>query len=173
MGHAGETVAFQATYWSGVNPVQVYFYQDEVFDVRLPDDQEEIINLMDTRKSRLYTKHSGVVKIQVEFRIRTEATTLQKLITLRNYSRTASNTNYINIYFRSQHAGGGEYENVFLPGGQIPDAMTAHGYDRRDYRLNVEFIAPLGAVAADADTVVDNDGNTVVDNDGNSVVPNP
>lgn len=130
------------------------FYQDEVLNVDIPDPVNESFNILANNKKIWYQSGQKFGQIQVTFRVRTEAVTLGKLRTVRDFLQN-SESNTIRIlprYFEDA----GDYYVCKMAAGQIPDRLSAHGRDRWNDKITVTFdIADVsGAVFVDEDQII-------------------
>lgn len=114
------------------------FYQDEIIDAPIPHAYEESFNQLASGLKRFYQKgDGGFGQVSVTFRIRKHSETLQKLKTLRDYIRSGTDRE-LYLYPRWQEDES-DYRIVYLQSGQIPDSVSAHGYDKSGYELTVTF----------------------------------
>lgn len=137
MANAKQTIALRIRRQVGEVWLNTDFYQDEILNVDIPDPVNESCNILHTNEKKYHIIGEKYGQLQVTFRVRSEAVTLGKLRTIRNFLQ-ASTSKTIQIYPRYQEDES-DYYTCYLASGQIPDRLSAHGLDRWNDKIEIIF----------------------------------
>ena len=154
MAKANETIALRIRRLSGSNWLNTDFYQVEILQVNIQDPVTETCNVLANNKKVFYQSGDKYGQIEVTFRVRQSAVTLNKLKTVRNFIQ-GDTSRTVRIFPRFQ-ADDTDYYVCYMASGQVPDRLSAHGEDRWKDKITVIFdVADTGgAVFVDEDQII-------------------